>query len=212
MDFIKEWYNGTQDYSLGVSIYTRLGNDEVLKRLLKKGPTPFLVDRLREELLNLIEGTPGADLAASLHSPTDLLGENADTLSREPPKDETLQKLYERKRILHKEKDLLRHTLEGTLNVADRGRMAFRILEIRDEITAIWNQEDHYRQFARLPEENPGVTDPNALKHRRHIVNSDIRRMRTLLKKDPQNQRVQERMARYEAEYEELKERIKKLL
>jgi hypothetical protein len=123
--------------------------------------------------------------------------------------DPIVEELFRQKSALHKEKDLLRHNLKHYPNDTERGVAAHQILKLRRQITAIWAKEVYYQQHGRLPEDDAGVTDPAMLKHRRHIVNGNIRRLRSLLKKG-ENASFRASLNKFEAEYAELKEKIKK--
>jgi len=205
MELIRNWYNGTRDFAIGVSLFETLGGSPDLVALLKKGATIFAIEKLEQALLQIYRGqAPVQETASSpTVAPYEGPGEKA-------PADPVLRELYLRKVALHKEKDHLRSRLEQFPNDQERGAAAHRILKIRDEITGIWQTEDYYRQHQRLPTNVSGVTDPGMLMHRRTIVNGNIRRLRALLKKDPDNTGHQKSMAKFAAEYAVLKAQIKK--
>ena len=50
LDQLRHWINGSREYTSGVILYLHLGNNEALKKLLKKTKTDYNVKRLQQEL------------------------------------------------------------------------------------------------------------------------------------------------------------------
>lgn len=205
MELIRQWFNGSRDYSVGVQLYLQYGHDNALKAFFQGGQTPIREQRLAEELKALVIGTvqlsaPETDLTPASYELTNNIGSD----------DPVVEDLYRQKAALHKQKDLLRHNLDNFPSDSERGAAAHQILRFRRQITAIWEKEIYYKQHGRLPEEEAGVTDPVALKHRRHIVNGNIRRLRSLLKKFPDHQGYKASLEKFQREYASLQTKIKK--
>lgn len=197
---IRDWYNGAQDYWQGITLFAMSGADPALLALMRQGPTPFTTQRLKDELLRIFNTGQPADEKQTATAP------------ETPPglKDPVLQELYDQKVALHKEKDMLRAQLKFFPTDEERGVAAHRILTLRDAITAVWATEDYYKLHGRLPEADPGVTDPAMLKLRRERANSYVRRYRNLVKKFPGNEKFLAKLQHWEQQYEQLKEKVNK--
>ncbi len=202
MDLIRQWYNGSREYTTGVQLYILWGTDDALKVFFRSGCTPFREQRLAEELKAMLvePQSPDVPIPTSAFQLTSNIGSN----------DPIVEELYRKKSTLHKEKDILRHQLESFDNDAERGAAAHQIIKIRRQITEIWEHERYYRQHGRLPQDEIGVTDPAMLKHRRHMVKTNIRRLRSQLRKEPDNKSYKDSLAKFEREAAELDAKIKK--
>lgn len=205
MELIRQWYNGGRDYLVGVQLYLQYGQDNALKALFQGACTPFRQEKLAEELKALLVGPAQLSISEN-HAPI----ESYELTSNIGSEDPIVEELYRQKAALHKQKDLLRHSLEAFGTDTERGVAAHQILRLRRQITEIWGKEIYYKQHKRLPEEDPGVTDPVALKHRRHIVNGNIRRLRSFLKKFPDHQGYRTSLEKFQREYASLQAKIKK--
>ena len=56
LEQLRSWLNGGKDYTAGVLLYLQLGDNEPLKKLLKKSKTDYNVKRLQEELRAICVG------------------------------------------------------------------------------------------------------------------------------------------------------------
>jgi hypothetical protein len=56
--YCHEWLKGSQDYNSGLEYYLQFGENEVLKNLLKRGPTKFNFEKLRSEIQELAKSNP----------------------------------------------------------------------------------------------------------------------------------------------------------
>jgi hypothetical protein len=201
MELIRKWYNGSRNYAVGVQLYLQYGDDPALKAFFRNDHTPFREQKLAEELKALLLGDPP-------HVSEEQAGHSFPR--NNGSSDPIVEELFRQKSALHKEKDLLRHNLKHYPNDTERGVAAHQILKLRKQITAIWAKEQYYQQHGRLPEDDAGITDPAMLKHRRHIVNGNIRRLKSLLKQKGENASYRASLVKFEAEYAELKEKINK--
>lgn len=205
LDRIKQWYNGIQDFQQGITLLAAAGGDEGLIALLSRGATEFSTRRLREELLRIYEkarqGNTFSGAEKGMMPPPQPSVDSAG--------DPILEELYHRKVAIHKEKDLLRAQLELFPNDEQRGAAAHRILQLREEITAIWDLETTYKESGRLPEGDPGVTDPGMLQLRLERVGGYVRRYRNQVKNNPGSQRYRDKLAYWMDQYKKLKEKVK---
>lgn len=203
-EIIKAWLRGAKNYTQGVAIYKQFGQDLDLLQFFLKGITPFRQQRLQEALSALSSGQV-PERSAGQDDP-DLPAEPAAATKDTP----LLQELHRKKVVLSREKDELRGLLEGFETDKERGEAAFRILEIRQIITGIWDMEQHYKQHGRLPENSDHlITDLQNLKHHRSRINGNLRRVRAQLKKTPNDPTKKALLSKWEAEYKQVKQSIK---
>lgn len=205
-ELIKAWLGGAQNYSAGVVLLKQYGKDAQLLQFLQSGITPYRQQRLKDALTDLASGQaipesqPGTD---TLQDPAEV----STVTAQDAPK---LLELHRQKVVLHREKDELRARLEGIQSDQERGQTAFRILDIRQIITGIWQIEEYYKQHQRFPENSDHIiTDVQNLKLHRSRINGNLRRIRSQLKQDPNNPTKHRLLAKWEAEYRQIKESIK---
>jgi hypothetical protein len=204
-EIIKAWLRGSKNYIAGVALFKLYGNNHEMLQFFLKGVTPFRQQRLQESLSVLVSDQ--APKAVGSDVIPDALTVTQPTTTKSDPK---LLEMNRQKVILSREKDELRAALEDFETDQERGEAAFRILEIRHTLTGIWEIEEYYKTHGRLPVNSDHlITDLHNLKHHRSRINGNLRRIRSQLKKAPYNVAKKELLAKWEAEYAQIKQSIK---
>ena len=207
MELIRNWLNGQRNYRTGLQLYLAYGTNESLKLYLQADFTPYREQRLAEELLALVAMPDAPAISDEDPALNPAFAPPPNLMSDDP----VIEEFYRQKSTLHKEKDMLRHSLESFETDEERGIAAHRIISIRKQLTLIWNREQYYAKFKRLPVDNEdAITDPKALKYRLSQVKSNLRRLKSQLKKDPQNESFSQSYEKFLREDKDLQEKIKK--
>jgi len=149
------------NYDAGVQLYLEYGSSAVLKRVLtQEAETPFKQQKLREALLQIVATVqqPAEQKAAVLQisqpEPQQLKG-----WPPQPIEDQVLAALYNQWRPLYGEMKSLQHRIDevAKLGTTDRnklmeaGQMAIQILNLEDQVLAIYRERDYYYQHQQLP-------------------------------------------------------------
>ena len=202
-ELIRIWLNGSKNYQAGVVLYDRYGASDDLKSFFSSGCTPYRETRLLKELTDLVAPIGSED-------PADMEMINVEAPATVAITDPILLKIHDEKVILHKQKDALRYTLSRLASDRERGLAAHKILQYRREISAVWEREQHYKQFGQLPDDGSNmINSEHDIKYHRARTNGNVRRYRSLLKKDPDNIKHQRLLVKWEAEWKQTKQTIK---
>lgn len=220
MDSIRNWFNGSQHYGIGVALYQVHGKDSALKEALKQGESPYRRRRLTEALKLILDATLTAESiptsAAKAQetkpavptTPT----KSADTHSHTQPEHDK-DPYYTKWNPLFKEKQHLRSRLDMVETDEERGAMAFRVLELEREIKNYWDLRDYFLKNGVHKPEVTGqpeqVTDHNALTGRLMTVRTYISKAKGKLKKNPNDFKATTRLKEYQDELELLESKLK---
>jgi hypothetical protein len=175
------------DYFTATQLYQKYGKDKFLQTLFSKGPSTYNQDRIKRELEALNEKSDAPGFASSY------IPENEYTLLPE-----SVKNLKFKKDMLFKEATNI-HSRLLQMKPKERGKAVFQLLDMWDEIRALWNQLDHYEQHKVLPvEEVPKIAlplSPVALIKRRNNLRSYLTKGRT----------------KYKAELEQIEKKLEEL-
>src|SRR3954464_7820842 len=126
-DKINDWLNGSQNFIIGRVLYDKLGSDERLKEVFKKGESPETKKSLRAALQAMATTQTVAPVEKKINAITDEMPVQSD--------DEILTALANEWKPIYSRMNYLRANLDsfGESNtdetIAARGPMAFEILE-----------------------------------------------------------------------------------
>jgi hypothetical protein len=200
---IIEWLNGSRSYEIGLALYAS-HSDGLLSAMFSQGYSEYRHKRLIAELTRLkdtaehltIELPSDAPVAVLL--PQSKMPEAVVPPAQDPYRDKWLPSF--------KEMNMLRYRLRQAANDAERGEMAFRILELEDLCKFYWDQRDYFlRTGNHKPEETDPpdtVSDKNALQKRLSTVRTYI----TKYSKNPDKKKLKDK---YEAELALLSKKLK---
>lgn len=205
MQMIKDWLLSKRSYTYGCILYNRFGNNEELKQLFSKGPTPFTTNKLASAMQEIITGDPPKKAKISR-------GEM-------PPveNDKVLKALRDQWMPSYTKMNYKRHELDKYLFLTSqtamhkRAKLAMEILKLEKECMRIWAKRDHYIEFGKLPDQSEKpepVVDPMRMALRYKNVQGYIRRYKYLLRRGPANAENVALLKRYEEEFAELKSKI----
>jgi hypothetical protein len=200
---ITEWLNSERNYSVGVALYAAYGTDALVKSTFDQGHSALRAQRLFNELLLLrnadaqynvpdqAKAAKEAVFVAAAAMPEQAVSEHQDPLRNEwMPK--------------YQEMNMLRHKLEQTGAIKDRGVMAFRILELEQECMAIWSRRDYRiktgRDVPEVKEETDVFADNNNILRRIQTLRTYV----TKYSKPSDKKNWPQRLAQYKAELEAL--------
>jgi hypothetical protein len=199
MESIRLWLNGNRNYAKGVQLYLAHGSDPTLKRIFsQEGESDFRKKRLVECLQNLLQPcknpkpAPSPQKAAEPKPPVLIPGESkwSDYM------DEVEASLHAKWKPLFVEMmDLVTRVGDvAQAGAKDRekemlaGKMALRILNLDDQIEAIYAERDHYLATGGMLEERPygdPCIDPMLMPLKLANHQRYIRECKAKLQKDP---------------------------
>lgn len=172
MEIIRQWFKAGQPYQEGVQLYLQYGADAVLKRCLaSEEKTAFKVGKLHEALKMLLQHSPlpSESLTSHLVTPQEIsAGKAHDPVLKPKPfehwpphpiEDIVLKALWNGWKPLFGEMKSLQQRLYqvalGGLTDPNKrleaGQMAHRILELDDQVEAIYESRDYYYRLGKLP-------------------------------------------------------------
>ena len=153
MEAIANWNKSGRDYEEGILLLEKLGGHSALVRLLRKGKTSFAYSKMCAllDVSSFTEPNPASiqDKSSSGHH---LTQSNARTQPKLVP--------HEVEALNSKRKDLFAEaaTLHTELRLLEDPEQchshASRILEIQEELAALWKKINHFEEHGSLPEVN----------------------------------------------------------
>jgi hypothetical protein len=204
---ISEWLNSDRNYKIGVALYDAYGLDALLKTMFEQGYSPLRAKRLHAELMLL----KNVDREKPQYAQKGPVAEHVSIAAIQLPEQAAPeQDPYRNKWLpLYQEMNLLRHTLEQAPSILERGKMAFRILELEQECMVIWNQRDYLvKNGKELPEieeqEIVPFADMNNLLRRIQTVRTFISKY----SKPGDNPNWSKHLAKYKIELEALQKQL----
>lgn len=179
MKVIDNWLKGKRDFTVGVILYNRFGDNEKLKALLDNGYSDFLQKELMTELQKINE-------SEAIKQP---VINNPEFLEIPKSNDAILNAIRNEWVPLYAEMNLLRHELDkfGNSNnpeaIAWRKPRARRIKDLDKMCMAIWDKRKYYLEHGKLPFHNTNAeiekpSDPVKLANLINNIKKNIRRNR----------------------------------
>jgi hypothetical protein len=175
---IQEWLLSSRDFETGRQLYEQFGSSAVLKKMFTQGATVFNREKLAKELAAMVVTAPVATVIALPKPVTAPVPAPAKTVS-DPTKKvlEQIQPLLEERRHHHTR-------LEMVYTSAERRELAFRILELSEQLTPLWELYNFAKAHGQLPEQpKPAglpVNQAELVQHR-----NNLRSLITKLRKKP---------------------------
>lgn len=197
LEAVKTWLAGPRDYAAGVALYARCGTNELLKRTLNSGPTPFNIRKLAE-VLEQLAATPAPDVAAA-----PVPGAAPVALVDDPPE---VQALIAERTTGFKEGARLQSQLELMATDDERLEAAIRIREIIDRNEQIWHALEHYKATGLLPA--PPAAETVVVRPMPEAPAAQLRRRNTLRTYISDGRGTPEKQAAWRAEMEALNEAL----
>ncbi len=202
---IDRWLKGKRNFIVGRSLYNLYGGDDALKRLFMSTDSSYARERLADELQAIFD---------SGERPA----ERADIAVIEPQLKESDDPVVQSLNVSWKEKFQRMKTLQaelrsyGNSNRADTvgacERLCAEILEIEQELMALWQTKDIYEKTGEMPrvKKTEYVPPVDSMELAKEINNlkRNIRRQKLNLKKNPAN-------AKYAALQNTYEERLKQI-
>jgi hypothetical protein len=188
-DKINDWLNGPQNFIIGRVLYDKLGSDERLKEVFKKGESPETKKSLRAALQVMVTTQTVAPVEKKINPITDEMPVQSD--------DEILTALASEWKPIYQRMNYLRANLDafGESNtdesIAARGPQAFEVLELEQQCMVVWQKRDHYVLHGSLPDMKKETkelpTDPVALATHIDNIKKNIRKNRGKMQKPGAN-------------------------
>lgn len=185
MNAIRDWFNSSRSYQLGVALFDCHSDNAELKQVFAQGSSTFRHKLLVTELRKLLDAAERIEVTLP----------PASSSEPEPPKEIIVQRdkmpetivppekdpYREQWMPLFKEMNMLRYRLRVVTSDPERGEMAFRILELEAQCQKWWDMRDYFlRTGTHQPEETEDkadtVTDRNALQKRLQTVRTYVTR------------------------------------
>lgn len=183
MILVSKWLYGKRNYHVGAAIYSQLGKDKHVLKLLQGAKTPVAENALLQAMQQLLTApAPLPEIAPNSEMPA-----SADVVLK-ALRDKWLLPYKHMKHItslLHK---------YGNSNSAEaiayRKPLAFEILQLEKQVMAVWAEWAYYQEHGTLPEIKEAVvtaipTNPLQLANLIANCKRDIRRFSTSLRKTP---------------------------
>lgn len=155
MESIRQWFKAGRPYDEGVQLYIKHGTDSVLKMIFtREERTAFKVAKLQEALRQLLPrpATTACPTISTSLPPAPLETKKPHAWPPLPIEDQVLKALWEQWRPKYAELKSLQQrlyhvALGGKTDVNKRleaGQMAHRILDLADDVEALYIERDHY--------------------------------------------------------------------
>lgn len=209
---IKEWLNGSRDYSLGVALYEAHGTDEGLKQMFAQGFSQYRQQRLVAALQELKEHPTIVELPSEPRTITvavneAVLPENLVPAERDPYRQRWLP--------LYQQMNYLRHQLRTAADDTKRGEMAHEILSLEEKCYQIWEERDYFIKYGQpvpnMVTDTITVTDRNELHRKLMNYRTYITKAKKCLKENPEDAKAAARKLHYELEVQRIEEKLKAL-
>lgn len=188
MSVFQQWLDGEQQYEAGQLLYEQHGRNHVLKRTLSHGPSAYNRSALREELSKLAKAgvkcpenvviiATQVGKSALAATPKVLIALDNTAESDTSASSQLLAGLDKQWKPLYKEASHLQSQLRHAKDKQERCTWAHRILDLMDQVQALWDAGAHVRAHGALPPVVAVVpppaldlSDPAAvLKHRNNL-------------------------------------------
>jgi hypothetical protein len=145
MQLIIDWLNGNKNYYIGISLYKTFGKDEALKKVFALGHSSHRQQLLENELEALTKTKKTIPIV-----------ENKETALMPDSSDLVLIGLKNEWMPLYLRMNYLRQTLDNYKgnskeSIEARKPIAFEILDIEQQVMAIWAKADYYKEHGCLP-------------------------------------------------------------
>jgi hypothetical protein len=194
---LKAWLNGARNYNIGATLYRLYGKDEELKKHFALGETPARKAKLLDTIKQLcgITTAPTNTPPTRQHISTQTIPGKNDTAA--------VVELKGQARPLLKQRDALHAKLLMYATDEERGAAALKILDLDDEIDAIYDKVRYIEQHGKLPPPvmafDP-ITDEKKWEPRYQTLGRYVTRYTDKLKKDPKNIKYKTLRDKYEQE------------
>ena len=222
---IKAWLASSRDFARGVELYVLYGSSGNLKRLLtRQDPSPAMLETLVHELTQLLGSVqpfavpPKRVAPVQVNAPAAPVAISRVGISNDDKGD--IAALLKDIKMHWKALDTLHATLE-LVGDDQRRHDALMILDVADELDAMYQRKNHYEKYGVLPpvagksgkKEKPSVStlDPVELIKARTNIRSHISRIKGYLK-NPGKADKQDHYQLSLAAYEEQLFEVDKLL
>lgn len=188
---IHQWLQSGQDYQTGVTLYSQYGTSSVWKILFAQSETEYN----QEKLVELLTEIAGNQKPEPTPTQTDSNGLIEKIKSKWLP-------LYKRMSHLHAQ---LVHVSQ-----VERGEMAFEILELEQQINALWKQEKYVRIYGKQP-------DVAVIESTQHDLSTDIGiqkrilNLRVSISKHRNNPKRTQDVEKWEVEKQLLEDKLNQL-
>lgn len=225
---INAWLNSGKDYETGCALYDKYGSSASLKRLHRmNGPTRQTMESIEYELRHIHKNSPAPRVSVPLARPlakkepvrpkpvVPVTPEPSPRRPNTPEVDAVKQEVIH----LMKVRDSLHSTLEH-VTAEQRATDAQRILDISDEIDAIYQRLEHYDTHGVLPARKAPVEpkkleelDIVELMNKQQNLRSYVSRYKRLMKqaKTPAKKAEHKhRMETFQLELNDVEKRLKK--
>jgi hypothetical protein len=224
MEDIRQWFQSGQPYNEGIQLYIAHGTDAQLKRLFTmEAETAFKREKLHTALKQLLHRpAPIAPPPFPINTAATLYSPKSHAWPPAPIEDTVLKALWEQWRPLYAEfkslQQRLYHVALGGKTDPNKkleaGQMAHRILDLVDDIEAIYRQRDYYIDNSALPSNQPPADDIiDPVRWATELKNNEryVRDYKAKLEKQPAHKNVAKWAAKLK-EKEALVAKYKKLL
>lgn len=200
---LRNWLNGDRDYQVGVMLYLKYGDNQLLKDLFtKEYETNFKRERLIKEIRKLLQPNTIVTQQTPVEHKADSQV-NCHPQNRwpdEPVSDPVIKVLKDQWRIYFSEMMNLSHRLFDIVSDIERGRYAHRILDLDYLCDEIYYKRDYYLIHKILPDQKniDVVTDPN--KWPLKLMNAEryVREYRIRCREEPSNERFASKLKYYQ--------------
>lgn len=219
MEAIRIWLNGRREYKTGARLYSLYGKDLSKKRMFSEAETPYKLQQLTRELEALlvpagsIVSVKAVRQVSSGPEPSPPATSSPPILKKEyvwsQDADEVERSIHARWKPLFVEMmdlvsrvgDLAREGQKNTAVKQQAARMALRILDLDDQVEALYNERNHYLETGQKKEafpygpvcEDPVLIPVKLANHQRYARN-----YRQKLQKDQSDTKSAEKLKEHE--------------
>lgn len=223
MEAIRSWLNGRRDYATGVQLYRQYGTSEALKKMFREEPSEFKARKLAtalEALLTATAPTPEKKAQAEAAVVEQVAQRGKSEYAFREGMDEVETALWNSAREKLKQLDYLcsiqyelgKQGQHDNEKLRESGEVAFRTLDLDEEIGAIYQKLAYYREHKKLPEEKklmPLVSDPIKMPVALKNAERYCREYRSQLEREPGNARAAQHLVKWEWAVKEYKRLLK---
>jgi hypothetical protein len=176
---IEAWLNSGRDYQAGCHLYEQYGQDAFFKILFASRISIFNRRKLEAELEKIYEAEKAVQQKPKKFKPH---------LSQEKYLNlpDQIRALNEERSVKYQEMSDL-HSKLVLLNAEERGKAAFKILELDQRLIKIWSMLDHHAETGELPDEGP----PPAKTYSMQDAIKRIQSLKTYISRSPDSLKME---------------------
>lgn len=200
MEQILRWLKGKQPYNEGYQLLKQHGTNQTIIKLLEGQETIAKQKILLRAIQDLVKALP---MPTAKEETKVLQHISSKTIDSTTKASEALNELKSKAKEVLKERDQIHARLKFYKSIEERGQAAHKLLDLDDEIDALYDKIRQVEKTGTAPEEElpfVPITDPSKWEHRYQTCGRYVRRYQDRLGKVPGDEVAQLLLKKYEAE------------